>query len=305
MRIKLADIKSLPGIQPRQVIDTLTVTEYADAMRGGATFPPVAVFGPNPNGKYILADGFHRVAAARHAELEDIETNVIAGGRAEAGWYALACNHKHGLRRSNADKRRGVFLALRHAEGSSMSNRAIAAYVGVSEGLVRIVRDEGENDGTFERRDDRVVGLDGQSYVSTQGDEAGRSRVAPDPVESVPSSNDGPASPPVSIPERDRAGRPVPESIRDSWTAAAGAADVARNIRSARLALRTMMANNEAGIVTNQTVADLKNAEVAIKRLAIPTAVCPTCEGLAPENCETCGGRGWIPEQVANQIGDE
>ena len=50
--------------QMRNEISWIAVQEYADAMEDGDEFPPVVVFW-HQGGKYYVADGFHRVHAAK------------------------------------------------------------------------------------------------------------------------------------------------------------------------------------------------------------------------------------------------
>lgn len=60
------------------------------------------------------------------------------GGRVDALKYALGANAIHGQRRSNADKRRCVEIAV--AEFPKMSSRAIAELCGVSHPFVESIR---------------------------------------------------------------------------------------------------------------------------------------------------------------------
>ncbi|MGI8406505.1 MAG: streptomycin biosynthesis regulator, partial [Thermomicrobiales bacterium] len=54
------------------------VADYADAMRSGATFPPITVF--HDGQTHWLADGFHRVAAAEQAGIITIAADIRQGG---------------------------------------------------------------------------------------------------------------------------------------------------------------------------------------------------------------------------------
>lgn len=92
-----------------------------------------------------LADGFHRVAAARQAGLVDIEAIVHDGGRREALLHAVGANARHGLRRGNADKRRAVELPLADAEWGAKSSNWIAQTCGVSQPFVAQVRESTSN----------------------------------------------------------------------------------------------------------------------------------------------------------------
>lgn len=56
--------------------------------------------------------GWHRVAGAEQAGLTEIEADVQPGTKRDALLYSAGANATHGLRRSNADKRRSVRLLL-------------------------------------------------------------------------------------------------------------------------------------------------------------------------------------------------
>lgn len=129
------------GTQTRAELRVDTVVEYAEAMQRGDEFPPVDVF-LDSKGNYWLADGFHRHQAACRAELQEIKAHVHKGELRDAIWFALSANTTNGIRRTNADKRRCVMIALGDKEWSSMSNRAIANHVGVSDVFVMNMRDE-------------------------------------------------------------------------------------------------------------------------------------------------------------------
>lgn len=121
------------SMQTRAETNAETISEYAEAMRGGATFPPVTVFEVTP-GYYVLADGFHRLVAVDQNGGSTITAEVHAGTRADALKHALKSNQNHGLRRTNADKRHAVKMALK--EFGDMSNKVIAEMCGVSDMFV-------------------------------------------------------------------------------------------------------------------------------------------------------------------------
>jgi DNA-binding transcriptional ArsR family regulator len=102
----------------------------------GARFPPVVVF--SHNGAYLLADGFHRFRARKLAKFERIDAEVRCGTRLDALKFSLAANHRHGLPRSNEDKRHAITIALR--EFPDWSDRAVAELVGVSQPTVSVHR---------------------------------------------------------------------------------------------------------------------------------------------------------------------
>ena len=131
-RLRLDQIRTNAGTQTRVQIDDATVADYAERMIAGDRFPPAVVYFDGRD--YILADGFHRVRAARQARFETIQAEVRQGTRTDALKYSLASNHSHGLRRSNADKQHAIEIALKEFAG--WSDRAVAELVGVSQPTV-------------------------------------------------------------------------------------------------------------------------------------------------------------------------
>ena len=79
--IALSDIQD-GGAQMRVEMKPDVVREYADDMTAGAIFPPVVVY--HDSTWYWLADGYHRVAAARKLERETIDAEVREGGERDA-----------------------------------------------------------------------------------------------------------------------------------------------------------------------------------------------------------------------------
>lgn len=124
--------------QSREKIDEAVVAEYAEAFKAGAQFPPVKVFFDGVH--RWLADGFHRFHGARAAGLTSIYEDITPGTREEAQLYSYGANGNHGLRRTNADKRRAVEGALQHPVSSAWSDNLIAKHCGVSPTTVGTVR---------------------------------------------------------------------------------------------------------------------------------------------------------------------
>jgi len=140
-KLALSELKVDPAIQCREKNDEGVVEEYAEAMKSGAKFPPIVAF--EDDTLILVADGFHRYAAAVRAGVKKIEVEVRSGGRREALLYAAMANVAHGLRHSNADKRRAVQRLLDDHEWAMWSDREIARRCGVSDHLVASLRDSG------------------------------------------------------------------------------------------------------------------------------------------------------------------
>ena len=154
MQVVIAEIDLDTGIQCRASIDTGTVDEYADAMTASATFPPVDLFGAA--GRYWIGDGWHRVLGAKKIGALTIDAIVRDGTRADALRFALGANAAHGQRRTNADKRRCVEIAVR--EFPALSSRAVAELCSVGHQLVLSVRQVDESPTSH------ITGADGKQY---------------------------------------------------------------------------------------------------------------------------------------------
>lgn len=159
-KVSLESIKFAEGVQIRVQLDSETIEDYSHAMLGRAEFPAIVVFQAKPSAEYILADGFHRVEAARKAGLSEILAEVRQGDRRAATTYALGANSLHGRRRTNADKRRSVEIALR--EFNEYSDRHLAELCCVTDGMVRAVRDQVQDLRTS--LPTQRVGKDGKAY---------------------------------------------------------------------------------------------------------------------------------------------
>ncbi|CAB4131256.1 hypothetical protein UFOVP124_70 [uncultured Caudovirales phage] len=138
--VKLASLILDPDCQPRVTIDPALVAEYRDALNAGAIFDNIEVY---TDGKsFWCADGFHRVMAYRSAERAQIPANIHEGTKRDAILHAVGANDQHGLRRSNADKRRAVEMLLNDEEWSQWSSNQIADQCGVSGTFVNHMRAE-------------------------------------------------------------------------------------------------------------------------------------------------------------------
>lgn len=142
--LPISQIRRDGGTQPRSRLNEEVVAEYAADMQSGKVFPPVVVFFDGQD--YWLADGFHRVEAAKQAGSQDIRVDLRHDTRREAVLHSVGANAIHGLRRTAADKRRAVIRLLSDPEWSKWSNNEIARQCGVDEGLVRSIKRELSSD---------------------------------------------------------------------------------------------------------------------------------------------------------------
>jgi hypothetical protein len=75
---------------------------------------------------YHVGDGYHRSEGARLAGKAGVRAKVRRGTERDAFLASLGANETHGFRRTNADKRRVVEMALNDPQLRLMSNREIA-----------------------------------------------------------------------------------------------------------------------------------------------------------------------------------
>ncbi|GHT38049.1 hypothetical protein FACS189427_11850 [Planctomycetales bacterium] len=181
-----ADIVFNAGTQARVQTDQKTVQAYAESMRDGIEFPPIDVFTDSQSGQCILADGFHRYTA--HISIrpnEPIKCLVHEGDVEDARIFACRANVKHGLRRTNDDKRKAVKMALLHPKGVNISDRTLAEYVGVHNDTVGRIRKELELTVGI-RQSTKRVGKDGRV---TETKNIGRSYAFDEEPEPEPETN--------------------------------------------------------------------------------------------------------------------
>jgi len=178
-KIKLEKINVDGDLQVRDKIIEDAVREYAEVIREGGKMPPVTVFFDGKT--YHLADGWHRFFAHKQAAFAEIEAEVHDGTRRDAILFALSANDKHGLRRTNADKRRSVLVLLEDFEWSEWNNTKIAEVCGVSATFVDKIRKETNTPTPATRK----VSRDGVEYemdTSKMGKKSKEPKEDPEPV---------------------------------------------------------------------------------------------------------------------------
>lgn len=187
--ISLNLIRTDGGTQSRIALTDHVIGEYEDAMRGGAKFPPLTVF--YDGSSHWLADGYHRYHAYVRVGETEASAYVHQGTRRDAILYSVGANASHGLRRSNADKRRAATTLLSDPEWSSWSDSEIARRVGVSHTFVGGVR------GSLE-----TVASEVRSYTTKHGTPA-----------TMDTAKIGGASPSDGVP---KSGQTPPHNVQNS-----------------------------------------------------------------------------------------
>ncbi len=158
MKLKLSQIKKDIALSPREDTSPEVVEDYMACFE---QLPPIVVFKVPDQSYYLLADGWHRLAAAGRLNLEEIEVEARAGSYEDAKEYALLANLKHGRPLTRKEKRGviGEFLKL-HPE---RANRWVAKDLGTTKETVDSIRVELETGGEI-RLLNSLTGKDGKQY---------------------------------------------------------------------------------------------------------------------------------------------
>jgi hypothetical protein len=323
--IRISDIDLESSVQVRARIDSDTVQDYADhILAKKPPLPPIVVFGPDSRGKYFLSEGWHRVEAHLQAKRECIAATVKEGGWKEALEHALGSNIQHGLRRSNADKRRVVELAIKHFEG--FSDLVLANKCGVSDRFVREVRNFLQpRNGSGVDAPRKVIGIDGiqrtipppptRPPVAPQGDGA-RIEVKASPNFLPPPPPDPVEPEPVEEAEegqlpKDVKGRTIPPDCVPMWERRREILDVLRSISEVRTRIKDAQEDRDplfCGKDQGRTLINFSSAIAHLNQIyddvkaALPVRVCPVCQGLG---CQHCSGLGLISDYRLKYIPSE
>ncbi len=147
-----------PNLNLRDRLDDFTVERYAEAWQ---RMPPVTVY--EVDGRYLIADGFHRHAAAVLLGRSTIAAEIRVGAFNDALDFVAGVNLFHGLPLTRSERRRAVDVKLRlHHD---WSDRRLAEELGVSRELVAKTR-RGLVDGGHVPNNPGRIGADGKTYSS-------------------------------------------------------------------------------------------------------------------------------------------
>jgi len=153
--LPLDQIRMDGGTQARAGLDNQTLAEYAESwyvlssrQNGFLEMPLIIVYHDGKD--YWLADGFHRVVAYRQfldsgkasASPHAIRAEVRMGTKRDAVLYACGANATHGLKRTQADKRRAIETLLSDDEWKQWSDSEIGRRCQVDHKTVASVRAE-------------------------------------------------------------------------------------------------------------------------------------------------------------------
>jgi ParB-like chromosome segregation protein Spo0J len=156
--VPLDDLVLDPGLNLRDRLDDFTVERYADSWE---RLPPITVY--DVDDRLLIADGFHRHAAAVMLGKRTIPAEIIAGNMTEALDFVASVNLFHGLPLTRAERRRAVEVKLKlHPD---WSDRRMAQELAVSRELVFKIRKQLIDSRQIPNLPGRV-GADGKLYTT-------------------------------------------------------------------------------------------------------------------------------------------
>jgi hypothetical protein len=268
-KLSVGDIEEAADTQSRFKLSQETIDEYAEAMLAGAEFPPLDVFLDGLC--YFIGDGWHRYYGYVKSGAKAFPCIIHAGTERDALLYAAGANKNHGLKRSNADKRRSVEIIFDDAEWSKWSDAKIAEHCGVHHDTVGIIRRQLAESASSPAAAAAIspakrVGRDGKERPATKAKPA-----PPAKEEKAPPKKKGPDLAALAAPYQ-RAANDLTRIKRDMKAIAgdekAGAHLAAKIVRIER---------------------DVDDLRASITQ-AEPLALCGKCDG---EGCQHCARTGF------------
>lgn len=309
MKIKIADLDLT--LQTRAGTDADTIRTYAEAMDDGAQFPDVTVFTDGET--YWLADGFHRVLAAKSNGKTAISADVRNGTEDDAVVFGGTANNKQGKRPTMADVQHFLSMVWERREaifGGTPTGGNLAERCGVSRATgERFVQRKlaempkapvrptaSKIQSKMPTRPTHLVGANGRAYPVR-------------PAPKVAETTSAPVSPTVSktqlkMPTRptrqhpvmpvDRYGTEIPVEMQEAFEPSP-LADILSCISKARVALRKGFEDKDPAFaaVRQDALVNLNNAYNFVNA-AEPHCVCRMCQGTG---CKACHERGWQTEE--------
>jgi hypothetical protein len=156
--VTVDDLVLDPNLNLRDRLDEFTVERYVEAWE---RMPPVTVFAIE--GRWLLADGFHRHAAAVKMGRRMMPAEVRTGTFADALDFVAGVNLFHGLPLTRNERRRAVEVKLRlHHD---WSDRRLSEELGASRELIAKTRKTLIDGGQLPASSTRI-GADGKTYPS-------------------------------------------------------------------------------------------------------------------------------------------
>ena len=276
------DIENSPKV--RAQLNEEVAAEYGQLLKADKQKLPAPVLYQAKGQKYfLLGDGLHRVTGAKAVGLKAILCEVREGGFEEALTHALTCNVTHGLRRTQADKKRVVEAAL--AQWPKLSDTELGKRCQVDHKTVAAYRKGMEGGGKLEPSAVRTT-KDGVVRVATR-----KVKAAADAAGN--SLKDGEVA---KAELKDQIGRVIPKELQPYWLRIPECNNLIDTIGSVKGEVEIAEKDDDPmwAEVTKENVIAALNEVITKLKVLIPYTVCTTCQGKVNKKCNLCHGRGLI-----------
>lgn len=303
MRIKIDDLDM--SLQTRCGTDIDTIGNYAEAMSDGAQFPDVTVF--TDGERYWLADGFHRVEAARRIGRTTVSADVRKGTEDDAVVFGGTANNKQGKRPTRADvqhfmemvweRREAVFGGTptggNMAEKCGVSRSTATSFVNARLAEMQIAPVAAPVQiGQVKRpvRPTKLVGSDGKEYPVRPTRPMRPVRPSAPVAAPVPTPTRPRKSSDIEDWPRDRYGVQIPQELLGAFADETARDRIEAALRTAERMLREAYEGKDVSTaaVRQSDLMDLQNVVSAVK-LAKPHCVCRMCQGNGCRACRMAG----------------
>lgn len=307
-KVKIGLLRAVERCQTRAAVVQEHADDLAAALSDGAVLPPIEVVAMGSEsppdgldiGELVIIDGFHRYAAHVAFGSKLVPVSVVATGTIDdAARLALKANAEpRGLRRSSADKRHAVSMAMRHPHADRWSNAEIASLCAVGTDLVRRMRETPSpaavaRTGAAIKAAEVVAAKPGASSREVAA-EAGVSRkAARTAIEAARAPQEPPSEPEGAEPVRE-APKPTASMLAKAAALPASAPDplplleAMRQMDALRRAIGPMLTSGAYRASAQDFDAGWDRARACVA-LAVPVP-CAHHEG---PGCQWCGGDGW------------
>lgn len=310
------DVENSPVV--RAELQDEAVSDYAEMYKHESSngLPPLDLFPMKGSQFFLVADGKHRIAAARKAGLKELPSIVHIGTTDDCMRFALGANrNQNGARRTNADKRACVEQAL--AFFPKLSNVAIAEMCGVDESLVRKLTKETQKENPSS---DDIPSSDRHERISKSGK---RIRVKQKSTSVKPSQEQTVEPKQLAKVEQicgdiemlDDMGFKIPKEVEKYWLRKTEIHELLGKVNDLKRCVAKFERPDKMdedtrvlfyGFAVNEAVADLNNLHRNLE-FAMPHAVCHVCKGhpgVKTGKCY-CGGKGLLSKEQMKRLPEE
>jgi ParB-like chromosome segregation protein Spo0J len=290
--LELAKIRIDGGTQPRTEINQDAIAEHRDGYELGEHRPPLDVF--YDGAEYWLADGFHRWHGATAAKLETHPCTIHRGTQRDAILFSVGANAKHGLKRTNDDKRKAVLILLNDEEWGKKSQRWIAEKCGVSHQFVANMQGALS---TVDNAPPRIVETkDGRQYPATRQTDTEEQQESQEPPSQFDPEDFDPKMNPELPPTEVDTTKPIAERIKEQQQIVERFARGLTKWFEDNIPTDPWLDDSRVDIARDQ----VKSAASSLRLCKAHGKPCPKCDGAGCAFCKDCG---YLPKNSYEMAG--